>query len=281
MSPTLPFAKMNGAGNSILVVDGRGGAPAMTGETARRIAQGRFGFDQMMVIGEAERSGFDATVRIFNTDGSRAGACGNGTRCVAWVMLEGLARTSLRLDIEGNDVLCWRRSETIFTADMGTPRLAWNDIPLGEACDSRAIPMGEILTELRLEPPSAVGMGNPHAVFFVPDAGIIDLAVIGPRFEHHPLFPDRANISFAQILGPDRILLRVWERGAGATLACGSAACATLVAAARLGKTGRQATISLPGGDLSLFWRDDDHVLMTGPVELEHRGTLTLQGASA
>ncbi len=274
---TIPFAKMNGAGNSILVVDERGIGPVMSGEVARRIAEQKIGFDQMMVIGDATISGLDAAVRIFNTDGSRAGACGNGTRCVAWMMLEGQTQTTLRLDVEGTDVVCTRLSDQAFTVDMGSPRFGWRDIPLREPLDTGAVPMGEVLTELALEPPVAVSMGNPHAVFFVPDATTIDLVGHGRRLEHHPLFPDRANISFAQVLDRETIRLRVWERGAGVTLACGSAACATLVAASRRGLTGRRATLCLPGGDLHIDWRkDDDHVLMTGPVELERRGAFSL-----
>ena len=170
-----------------------------------------------------------------------------------------------------------RVSDTVFTVDMGPPRLAWNEIPLRDPYpDTRAIAVETQLPEApELRNPSAVGMGNPHAVFWVADATAYDLAAIGPRLEHDPVFPERANISFAQVLTPEHVLLRVWERGAGATRACGSAACATLVAAARRGLTGRRATISLPGGDLLIEWRErDDHVLMTGPVELEHEGTL-------
>ena len=272
----LPFAKMNGAGKSILVVDERGRPPSITGDAARRIGQGRLGFDQMMVVSDAGRPGVDAAVRIYNSDGSRAGACGNGTRCVAWYLLQNDDRATLTLDIDGTEVLCRRDAATMFTVDMGVPRFDWRDIPLRETADTQAVPLGAILTELGLEAPAAVSMGNPHAIFFVPDASGIDLAAVGPRLEHHPMFPDRANISFAEVQGRHRILLRVWERGAGATRACGSAACATLVAAVRRGLTERNATVSLPGGDLILAWRDDGHVLMTGPVELEEQGELAI-----
>ncbi len=270
----LPFAKMNGAGNEILVVDERGRPPTMTGEEARRIGQGHFAFDQMMVLSDADRAGVDAAVRIYNTDGSGAGACGNGTRCVAWFMLRDSDRDTLTLEIDGTKVLCRRDAAAVFTADMGVPSFDWRDIPLREAADTQAVPLGAVLAEFGLEAPAAVSMGNPHAVFLVPDASAIDLAALGPRLEHHPMFPERANISFAEMRGRGRILLRVWERGAGATRACGSAACAALVAAARLGVADRRATVALPGGDLVIAWQDDGHVLMTGPVELEEEGHL-------
>ncbi len=278
---SLPFAKMNGAGNSILVVDERGRLDAMTGDTARRVGEGRLGFDQMMVIGDPARPGVDARVRIFNRDGSRARACGNGTRCVAWVMLAGGTREDLTLDIEGTEVSCRREAEARFTVDMGAPCFDWRAIPLRHALDPDAADLGAVLAELGLPRPSVLGMGNPHAVFFVPDARTIDLEGHGRRLEHDALFPDRANISFAEVARRDHILLRTWERGAGATLACGSAACATLVAAARRGLTGRQATVSQRGGDLVITWRGDDHVLMTGPVELEERGLLSLADLAA
>lgn len=274
----LPYAKMNGIGNSILVVDERGHLSIVTADMARDLGRGALAFEQMMVLsdpaGSSAGSGFDAAVRIFNSDGSRAGACGNGTRCVAWFMGETGSGDALRLDIDGTAVLCRRDGPLCFTVDMGVPQLDWRDVPLREPADTLAVDLGAILAETGLGAPVAVGMGNPHAVFIVPDAAAIDLATLGPRFERHPMFPDRANISFAEILSADRILLRVWERGAGPTLACGSAACASLVAAARRGLTARQARIILLGGELTVAWRADDHVLMSGPVALEHRGRL-------
>ncbi len=277
----LPFAKMNGIGNSILVVDERGLPPAVTGDMAREIARGHLAFDQMMVLSDSTRPDRDAFVRIYNTDGSRAGACGNGTRCVAWHMLQEQDRDSLNLDIDGTDVSCRRESPTVFTVDMGLPRFLWQEIPLREAADTMAVPLGAILTEFGLRAPAAVSMGNPHAIFFVPDAAAVDLHRFGPRLEHDPMFPERANISFAEVRSRDSIVLRVWERGVGPTLACGSAACATLVAAARLGKTDRRATVILPGGELTIAWLPDDHVSMTGPVELEETGLLSLPPAAS
>ncbi len=270
----LRFAKMNGTGNSILVLDARGDVPAITGEIARELCRGDLAFDQMMVLRDPPHRGFDAAVSIFNTDGSPAGACGNGSRCVAWFMAETGSGDTLTLDVDGNTVTCRRDGPLDFTLDMGHPRLDWRDIPLADNVDTLAVELGTILDETGLEAPVAVSMGNPHAVFIVPDAAAVALAEFGPLFEHNPMFPDRANISFAQVVSPDRIVLRVWERGAGATLACGTAACAALVATARRRLTGRQARVTLPGGDLEIAWRDDDHVMLSGAVALEHRGRL-------
>jgi diaminopimelate epimerase len=277
------FLKMNGLGNEITVLDLRGSAHRVSPAEARAIAADpRSRFDQLMVLHDPVTPGTDAYMRIYNTDGSESGACGNGTRCVAWAMtadpiMSRPAGDGLLLETTAGLLPVERVSDTVFTVDMGPPRLAWNEIPLRDPYpDTRAIAVETHLPEApELQNPSAVGMGNPHAVFWVADAAAYDLSAIGPRLEHDPVFPERANISFAQVLTPEHVLLRVWERGAGATRACGSAACATLVAAARKGLTGRRATISLPGGDLSIEWRErDDHVLMTGPVELEHEGTL-------
>jgi diaminopimelate epimerase len=225
--------------------------------------------------------GTDAFLRIYNMDGSESGACGNGTRCVAWAMLDDpiMARPvdkSLLLETEGGLLPVARVSEREFTVDMGAPRFRWDEIPLREPFqDTRYIELqiGPIDDPI-LDSPSAVSMGNPHAVFWVGDVAAYDLAKIGPLLENHPIFPERANISLAQVTSPEHIVLRVWERGAGLTKACSSAACAAVVAASRKKFTGRKATVTLPGGDLLIEWREsDDHVLMTGPVELEHEGT--------
>ena len=270
----LPFAKMNGAGNSILVVDERGRTPVLTGPLARALCAGPLAFEQMMVLSDATTPGVDAAVRIFNTDGSRAGACGNGTRCVAWFMAETGGGAEVGLDVDGTVVSCHRDGPLAFTVDMGPPHFGWRDIPLREAADTLQLDLGEALAGTGLRAPAAVSMGNPHVVFFVPDAAAIDLPALGPRFERHPMLPDRANVSFAEVRGPEDIVLRVWERGAGATLACGSAACATLAAAALRGLTGRAARLHLPGGELRIAWRADGHIMMTGPVAIEHRGRL-------
>lgn len=269
-----PILSMNGAGNEILVLDLRGLDHVLTPQEARAIAAAPgLRFDQLMALHDPRAPGDDAFMRIYNVDGSLSGACGNGSRCVAWALArEG--KTRLSLETDAGRIETARVAETQFTVDMGRPRLDWRDIPLSREADTRAV---------TLEPPvpgapaqfSAVSMGNPHAVFFVPNALAIPLETLGAALEHHPLFPERANISFAQIVARDDILLRVWERGTGATKACGSAACATLVAGARAGLTERGARLRLPGGDLHIDWRADDHVMMTGPVEFEFETRLT------
>jgi diaminopimelate epimerase len=277
------FLKMNGLGNEITVLDLRGSSHLVTAAEARAIAADpRSRFDQLMVLHDPVTPGTDAYMRIYNTDGSESGACGNGTRCVAWAMTADPVMSrpvdgDLVLETKAGLLAVERVSDMVFTVDMGPPRLAWNEIPLRHPYpDTRTIAVETRLPEaLELQGPSAVSMGNPHAIFWVKDAKAYDLAAIGPILEHDPVFPERANISFAQVTDPEHVILRVWERGAGATRACGSAACATLVAGARKGLTGRKAVISLPGGDLVIEWRgSDDHVLMTGPTELEHEGTL-------
>ncbi len=278
------FLKMNGLGNEITVLDLRGSSHRVTPAEARAIAADpRSRFDQLMVLHDPVTPGTDAYMRIYNTDGSESGACGNGTRCVAWAMtsdpvMSRPAADGLVLETKAGLLPVERVSELVFTVDMGPPRLAWNEIPLRDPYpDTRTVAVDTKLPDCpELTGPSAVSMGNPHAIFWVEDAQGYDLAAIGPVLEHDSVFPERANISFAQITSPEHIVLRVWERGAGATRACGSAACATLVAAARKGLTGRKAVVALPGGDLVIEWREDDgHVLMTGPVEFEHDGILS------
>jgi diaminopimelate epimerase len=276
------FLKMNGLGNEIVVVDLRGTDSRIGADEVRAVATNPPSrFDQLMAIHDPRASGTDAYLRIYNTDGSESGACGNGTRCVAWAMLDDpiMARPvgkSLLLETEAGLLPVARVSEREFTVDMGKPRFRWDEIPLREPFqDTRYIELqiGPIDAPI-LDSPSAVSMGNPHAVFWVDDVNAYDLAKIGPLLENHPIFPERANISLAQVTSPEHIVLRVWERGAGLTKACGSAACAALVAASRKKFTRRKATVTLPGGDLLIEWREsDDHVLMTGPVDLEHEGT--------
>ena len=277
------YLKMNGLGNEIVVLDLRGTDTRVTPAEARAIAAApATRFDQLMVLHDPAKPGTDARVVILNTDGSEAQACGNGTRCIAWALLSdpvmgGRHGETLRFDTKGGIVEARREGPWSFTVDMGTPKLRWDEIPLAEEFrDTRAIELqvGPIDAPV-LHSPSCVSMGNPHAIFWVDDLDAYDLARVGPLLENHPIFPERANISLARLDGPDRIALRVWERGAGLTRACGTAACAALVAAARKRLTGRHATVTLPGGDLAIVWREsDDHVLMTGPVELEGEGVL-------
>ena len=277
------FLKMNGLGNEIVVVDLRGAPGRVRPEEARAVAADpRSHFDQLMMIHDPITPGTDAYLRIYNTDGSESGACGNGTRCVAWAMMADpvMARPageSLLLQSGAGLLPVSRDDERVFTVDMGRPRLRWNEIPLRDPFqDTRYIELqiGPIDAPV-LHSPSVVNMGNPHAIFWVDDVHAHDLGRFGPLLENHPIFPERANISLAQVMGSEHIRLRVWERGAGLTRACGSAACAALVAAARKKLTGRRATVTLPGGDLLIVWREDDHVLTTGPVELEWEGVFS------
>jgi diaminopimelate epimerase len=272
-----PFVKMNGLGNEIVVVDMRARTGVITASDARAAAQPRgVAYDQLMALYAPRSPGTDAYVRIYNKDGSEAGACGNGMRCVAELLFKETGRRALAFETSTGVLPCWQGDAPLTsTVDMGVPRFAWNEIPLAEKFeDTRAIELqvGPIDAPV-LHSPSALSMGNPHAIFWVEDVERHDLGKIGPLLEHHPMFPERANISLAQVRAREHIVVRTWERGAGLTKACGSAACAAAVAAARLRRTGRKVTVTLPGGDLSIEWREsDDHVLMTGPVEYEYEG---------
>lgn len=271
-----PFVKMNGLGNEIVVVDMRPNPGAIPADDARAAATepGGAAYDQMMVLYPPRVPGTEAFVRIYNNDGSEAGACGNGMRCVAALVARETGKQALTFETVSGLSNCWNLGDDVFTIDMGAPRFRWNEIPLAEEfADTRAIELqiGPIDKPL-LHTPSVVNMGNPHAIFWVDDVAAYDLARFGPLLENHPIFPQRANISLAAIASRDHVVVRTWERGAGLTKACGSAACATAVAAARLGRAERKVRVTLPGGDLVIEWRDNDHVLMTGPVELEYIG---------
>jgi diaminopimelate epimerase len=271
-----PFVKMNGIGNEIVVVDLRSGAPAITPEEARAAAAPQAApYDQLMALYPPRTPGTDSYVRIYNNDGSEAGACGNGMRCVASIVAGASGEDAMTFETSAGLINCWKAENGQFTVDMGRPRFAWNEIPLAEEFrDTRAIELqiGPIDKPV-LHSPSVVSMGNPHAIFWVDDVNAYDLARFGPLLENHPIFPERANITLGHIVDRTHITMRTWERGAGLTKACGSAACATAVAAARLKRTERTVTMSLPGGELQIEWRaSDDHVLMTGPVEFEFEG---------
>jgi diaminopimelate epimerase len=271
------FVKMNGLGNEIVVVDMRGQPAAITGDDARAAAAPQGApYDQMMALYPPRTPGTDAYVRIYNNDGSEAGACGNGTRCIAELLFRETGKDTLTFETPAGLLNTWKgTAPLVSTVDMGVPRFAWNEIPLAEEfADTRAIELqiGPIDKPI-LHSPSALSMGNPHAIFWVDDVMAYDLAKFGPLLENHPMFPERANISLCAVKSREHVVVRTWERGAGLTKACGSAACAAAVAAARLKKTGRIVTVTLPGGDLSIAWRErDDHVLMTGPVEFEFEG---------
>jgi diaminopimelate epimerase len=272
-----PFVKMNGLGNEIVVVDMRAAPAAITAADARAIAAPNGApYDQLMALYPPRTPGTDAFVRIFNNDGSESGACGNGTRCIADIVFKETRKDALTFETAAGLVNCWKGAEPLIsTVDMGAPRFGWREIPLAEEFrDTRAIELqiGPIDAPI-LHSPSAVSMGNPHAIFWVDDVNAYDLAKIGPLLENHPIFPERANITLAAVRSREHIVIRTWERGAGLTKACGSAACAAAVCAARKRLTGRKVTVTLPGGDLLIEWRErDDHVLMSGPVAYEFEG---------
>jgi diaminopimelate epimerase len=271
-----PFVKMNGLGNEIVLVDMRAAPTAVTADDARAAAKpGGVPYDQLMALYPPRTPGTDAFVRIYNNDGSEAGACGNGMRCLASLLVEQTGKNALAVETQAGLLNCWKAGEESFTVDMGVPRFAWNEIPLAEEFrDTRAIELqiGPIDKPI-LHSPSVVNIGNPHAIFWVDDVAPYDLGRIGPLLENHPIFPERANISLAAVKSREQLVVRTWERGAGLTRACGSAACAAAVAATRTRRTGRKVTVTVPGGDLSIEWREaDDHVLMTGPVEYEFAG---------
>ena len=272
------FVKMNGIGNEIVVVDMRARGGSIAPEEARAVAASDGApYDQLMVLYPSRTPGTDAFIRIYNNDGSEAGACGNGMRCVADLVAKESGKDALTFETTAGILNCWKNADGLFTVDMGVPRFKWNEIPLAEEFrDTRAIELqiGPIDKPV-LHSPSVVSMGNPHAIFWVDDVNAYNLARFGPLLENHPIFPERANITLAQIVARDHIIIRTWERGAGLTKACGSAACAAAVAAARLKRTGRKVEVSLLGGELTIDWREaDDHVLMTGPVEFEFKGSL-------
>jgi diaminopimelate epimerase len=268
------FVKMNGLGNEIVIVDLRRAPDEIAAAEARAAAR-QEPYDQLMALypARSKDGSINAALRIYNNDGSEAGACGNGMRCVAALLSSETGSAAMKFETPAGIISCWRAADSLFTVDMGAPRLRWDEIPLArEFADTRAIDFTVPVVPV-LHSPSAVSMGNPHAIFWVADPAAFDLAAIGPKLEHDPLFPERANITLAATPSRDRIVIRTWERGAGLTQACGTAACAAAVAAARLGRTGRKVRVTLPGGELAIEWREaDDHVLMTGPVEYEHKG---------
>jgi diaminopimelate epimerase len=270
----IPFIKMHGAGNDFVVLDGRAQPLGLTPERIRRLADRRLGVgcDQLLSL-EPGTDGADVFMRIHNPDGSEAGACGNGTRCIAMLVGRALDRRAITIRTIAGDLPATLLPDGLVTVDLGAPRLGWAEVPLATPLDTLHLP----LAEGAIADPAACSMGNPHATFFLGEIEGLDIARLGPRFETDPLFPDRANIGFAQILSPERIRLRVWERGAGLTLACGSGACATLVNAVRRGLTARRVEMRLDGGVLTMEWREaDGHVLMTGPAETSFTGTIDL-----
>ena len=267
MTQQISFMKMHGLGNDFVIVDSRGPGPLISEEMARRLGNRHLGvgFDQLAVISDSPQA--DVALTFFNADGSTAGACGNATRCVAQYEMQRLGRTTLSLITE-RGILQARQQGALVSVNMGHPMLNWDEVPLAREMDTLHLPLeGQ---------PTATGMGNPHCTFFVENADAIDLAKLGPKFEHDPLFPERTNVQFAHVLGENRLRMRVWERGVGVTLASGSSSCATAVAAARLGLTGPKVEIQLDGGSIHIDWREDG-VWMTGATMHVFDGQLTVQ----
>lgn len=276
MAATAPFARMNGAGNEIIVADMRGRADHVTPAAAIALnAQPATRFDQIMAIHDARTPGTAYFIDILNSDGSSAQACGNGTRCVVQALGAETGNKVFTLETVAGILNAVEREDGLISVDMGRPRFGWQEIPLAEEFrDTRMIELqiGPIDNPV-LHSPSALSMGNPHAVFWVDrDVWSYELDRFGPLLENHPIFPERANITIAEVTSRDSMVIRTWERGAGLTKACGSAACASVVAAARTNRTGRSVRLTAPGGELHVEWRDDDHVVLTGPAEWEFSG---------
>jgi diaminopimelate epimerase len=269
------FRKMNGLGNDFVVLDARAAAISLSPEAVRAIADRKegIGCDQVVALEPSARA--DAFMRIWNADGGEVGACGNAARCVAALLADERGVPRISIETESGVIGATVNDDRSVTIDMGAPRFAWSEIPLAKPfADTNAIAV-EPAGDPALGAASVVNVGNPHCLFFVADVDAHDLARLGPKLERHKLFPERANISLVQVLGPSHLKLRTWERGAGLTRACGTAACAAAVAAARRELSGRKVTVSLPGGDLVIAWREKDgHILMTGPYALDYEDTL-------
>ncbi len=273
----LPFLKMHGLGNDFVILDGRARPLDLPLERRRAIAHRQLGIgcDQLIVLEPPSEKPADVFMRIYNPDGSEAGACGNATRCVAsLVMDERKANHVIVQTISGlldsQKVGAGGNGLPVIAVDMGLARLDWREIPVARACDTNHMPVGIG----PLQDPVGTNMGNPHATFFVDDLAAIPLAELGPKLEHDSFFPERANIGVAQMVGENRLKLRVWERGTGLTLACGSGACAAGVAAARRGLSGRKVEVEVEHGTLGIEWLRDNHVRMTGGVSLAFKGEL-------
>jgi diaminopimelate epimerase len=269
------FLKMHGLGNDFVVFDARDSAFALTTAQAKKIADRHFGIgcDTVVVIGPGGAAA-DASLLFYNSDGQESESCGNATRCVARLLMDERGWARVKLATKGGMITCADAGKGLVTVDMGEPRLEWQQVPLASAVDTVNFPLDIGGASV---PASAVSMGNPHCVLFVPDAEKAPVTVLGPKIETLPFFPRRVNVEFAQVLDQSHIRMRVWERGAGLTMACGTGACATAVAAVRRGLAGRKVELALDGGKLQIEWREDDnHVLMTGPTATPFRGRVNL-----
>ncbi|SKA27545.1 diaminopimelate epimerase [Enhydrobacter aerosaccus] len=268
---------MHGLGNDFVILDARSHALALTPARRRTIADRCLGVgcDQLIVLEQPTERDADVFMRIYNPDGSEAGACGNATRCVASLVMDERKADRVTVQtiaglLESQKMGTGTNGLPVISVDMGPARLDWREIPVREACDTNHMPVGLG----PLQDPVGTNMGNPHATFFVEDLAAIPLEELGPKLEHDPFFPERANIGVAQRVGEARLRLRVWERGAGVTLACGSGACAAVVAASRRGLVDRKAEIILEHGSLTIEWLRDNHVLMTGGISVAFKGEL-------
>jgi len=296
------FLKMHGLGNDFVIIDNRADG-FIPDEPLRRAIADRHrgvGCDQLIILGPPKANGADVFMHIYNPDGSEAGACGNATRCVARLLFEESGKSEGVVQTISGLLPISKTTDGLIAADFGPPRLEWNEIPLSKSVDTLNVPLrldelceavgtapaspppleggvrGGVCKVDTLPSPCCINMGNPHAVFFVPDAEAVPLEAIGPKLETHPMFPQRCNIEFAHIVNRQKIRMRVWERGAGITQACGSGSCATLVAAVRRGLSDRRAVVILDGGELIIEWRESDsHVIMAGPASLAFKGTLS------
>lgn len=268
----IAFRKMHGLGNDFVVVDARDTPLTFSEAAAAAIADRRTGVgcDQLIAIGNSANPGAEARMAIFNADGGQVGACGNATRCVAALIMAETGQKRTAIETTAGILDAEAVGPRTVAVDMGEAKLNWRDIPLAKVADTTRIN----LEVGQLSDPTAVNMGNPHAVFFVDDAEAIDLETVGPAIETHPMFPERTNVEVAEVIGPKRIRMRVWERGVGITRACGTGACATVVAAHRRGFAERSAEVVLDGGTLAVEWMENGHVRMTGPVKSVFRGVI-------
>ena len=276
MSPPMsrPFLKMNGLGNDFVVVEARSAPFNPTGDEVRAIANRETGVGCDQLIAIAPVDGADARVRFWNSDGEEVSACGNGTRCVGWLLMQSSGTDEAVIETKAGRLIATRAGERLVSVDMGEPGLDWAQIPLSSAQDTAALAVALYDHPALGVAPGCVSMGNPHVVFFVDDIDTAPIRDAGPVVERHPLFPEHVNVGFAQVVAKDRIRLRVWERGAGLTRACGTGACAALVASARRGLSDRAATLVLDGGELFIDGRADGHVIMTGPAAVDFTGEL-------
>ena len=277
LAEQIPFRKMNGLGNDFVVLDARARPIAVTEKSAKAISDRKSGIgcDQLIVLEKS--ADFDVRMRVWNAEGGEVQSCGNASRCIADLLFDETSKNTATISTKGGLLMASKAGEKMVTVDQGVPKFGWKDIPLSEPfSDTRHIELqyGPI-DHPSIHSPSVVNVGNPHCIFWVDDLDVVDLSRAGPMLENHPLFPERANISFAKVVARDHIFLRVWERGAGLTKACGTAACATMAAGHRIKIIDDKCRITLPGGDLSMAVRESDgHILMTGPVAYEFDGVL-------